>query len=201
MIARAGLFLILAAWAAVGCAFTRTPSQTLRTATEQLLLSTALDRSLTDLTVPLAEGSSIAIQAVGFAVPPVAAYVGNVDLDVVRAAVAGRIGELGFLIRDKPDQAQYLAHIIIQSLGTVQGETFFGMPPVQSVIIPFSLPELTLYKQQAQAAHMRYWIDLYEVATGRFIRSTPIHMGSAYYNQYTFLFLIKFHTTDLTLPP
>jgi hypothetical protein len=89
----------------------------------------------------------------------------------------------------------------VQALGTVQGETFFGMPPVQSVIIPFALPELTLYKRQAQTGYMRYSLDIYDSSTGRLVRSTPWYAGSSYYNQYTFLFLFKYNSTDLILPP
>jgi hypothetical protein len=77
--------------------------------------------------------------------------------------------------------------VLVQSLGTVQGETFFGMPSVQSVLIPFSLPELTRYKAQVQSGYMRYSIDLYDAARGRLIRSTPWYAGSSYYNQYTLI--------------
>jgi hypothetical protein len=89
----------------------------------------------------------------------------------------------------------------VQAFGTEQGETFFGMPPVQSVILPFALPELTLFKLQNQMAYMRCSFDIFESATGRHVRSTPWYVGSSYYNQYTILFFIYFRTTDLVLPP
>jgi hypothetical protein len=90
---------------------------------------------------------------------------------------------------------------MVQALGTEQGVTFFGMPPVQSVIIPFALPELTLFKLQNQRAYTRLSLDIFETATGRLVRSTPWYVGSSYYNQYTILFFIYFRTTDLVLPP
>src|SRR5437899_2055864 len=82
-----------------GCAFSRTPSQTVRTATEQLLLSQAIERSLHDLSVPLAEGSTVMIETVGFAVPPTA-FIPS-DLNYARDTVAGRLGQLGFRIHPK----------------------------------------------------------------------------------------------------
>jgi hypothetical protein len=94
-------------------------------------------------------------------------------LTYVRDAVAGQFGRLGFRIHPKAEESRYIVRVLVQSLGTVQGETFFGMPSVQSVIIPFSLPELTLYKAQVQSGYMRYSIDLYDAASGRLIRSTP----------------------------
>ena len=180
-----------------GCAFSRTPSQTVRTATEQLLLSQAIERSLHDLSVPLTEGSTVMIETVGFAVPPTA-FIPS-DLNYARDTVAGRLGQLGFRIHPKDEEAKYLVRVLVQSLGTVQGETFFGMPSL--AILAIALPELTLYKAQYQSGYMRYSIDIYEAATGRFIRSTPWYTGSSYYNQYTLLFLFKYNSTDLILPP
>ena len=180
-----------------GCAFSRTPSQTVRTATEQLLLSQAIERSLHDLSVPLTEGSTVMIETVGLAVPPTA-FIPS-DLNYARDTVAGRLGQLGFRIHPKDEEAKYLVRVLVQSLGTVQGETFFGMPSL--AILAIALPELTLYKAQYQSGYMRYSIDIYEAATGRFIRSTPWYTGSSYYNQYTLLFLFKYNSTDLILPP
>lgn len=179
-----------------GCAFSRTPSQTVRTATEQLLLSQAIERSLHDLSVPLAEGSTVMIETVGFAPPT--AFIPS-DLNYARDTVAGRLGQLGFRIHPKDEEARYIVRVLVQSLGTVEGETFFGMPSI--AILAIALPELTLYKAQLQSGYMRYSIDIYEATTGRFIRSTPWYTGSSYYNQYTFLFLFKYNTTDLILPP
>ncbi len=179
-----------------GCAFSRAPSQTVRTATEQLLLSQAIERSLHDLSVPLAEGSTVTIETVGFAVPPTAF---PSDLNYARDTVAGRLGQLGLRIHPKNEEPRYILRVLVQSLGTVQGETFLGMPPI--AILAIALPELTLYKAQLQNGYMRYSIDIYEAASGRYIRSTPWYTGSSYYNQYTFLFLFKYNTTDLLLPP
>ncbi|WP_447983028.1 hypothetical protein [Nitrospira sp. Nam74] len=180
-----------------GCAFSRPPSQTVRTATEQLLLSQAIERSLHDLSLPLAEGSTVMIETAGFAVPPTA-FIPS-DLNYARDTVAGRLGQLGLRIHPKNEEPEYIVRVLVQSLGTVQGETFIGIPSV--AVLGFALPELTLYKAQFQSGYMRYSIDVYESATGRFIRSTPWYTGSSYYDQYTVLFLFRYNTTDLILPP
>ena len=180
-----------------GCAFSRPPSQTARTATEQLLLSQAIERSLHDLSVPLPEGSTVVVETVGLAVPPTA-FIPS-DLNYARDTVAGRFGQLGFRIHPQKEEAKYIARVLVQSLGTVQGETFLGMPSV--AILAIAVPELTLYKAQFQSGYMRYSIDIYEAATGRSIRSTPWYTGSSYYNQYTFLFLFQYNSTDLLFPP
>jgi len=183
-----------------GCALNRTPTQTSRSATEQLLLSQAIERSLNDLVIPLAAGASVTIEAAGFAVPPINVGASS-DLTYAHDAIAERLGQLGYYIRPKAEEATYLARVLVQSLGTVQGLTFFGMPPVQSVLIPFALPELTLYKHQAQSGYMRFSIAMYEMSTGRFLFSTPWYSGSTFFDQYTFFFLFTYNSTDLNSPP
>jgi hypothetical protein len=208
-----GLMMMLA----LGCGLVREPSKTPRTAIEQLMLSHAVSRSLNDLAIPLESDASVMVEATGFfvdrtflqggdstesAVPMNGTlYTAGSDLPMVRSFVEGRLGELGYRLQSRREEARYRVRVMVQALGTEQGVTFFGMPPVQSVIIPFALPELTLFKLQNQRAYTRLSLDIFETATGRLVRSTPWYVGSSYYNQYTILFFIYFRTTDLVLPP
>jgi hypothetical protein len=198
-----------------GCALTREPSRTPRTAIEQLLLSQSISRSMEHLTVPVAESESVNVEVVGFPSDrsllqtsfPTAA--GNSplglhvlrheasDLPVLHGKLEARLGALGLSLRSRREDAQYFMRVIVESLGTEQGESFIGMPPVQSVLLPFSLPELTIFKAQRQRAYTRYTADLYDVRTGRLLRSTPWYEGGAYYNQYSFLFFFTVHGSDL----
>jgi len=91
--------------------------------------------------------------------------------------------------------------VMAEAFGTMQGGVFVGMPPVQSVLIPFSLPELTLYKNQSQSGYARLHMDIYDNRTGEFLGSTPKLIGRAYFNQYTLLLLATWHRTDVTAPP
>ena len=213
------IVIALTAATVAGCAMAREPSKTPRTAIEQLLLSHAIERALDDLTVPIAEGSSVAVEVEGFSnyLPFQSAgqstkdsqpqtlqnpvYGPQSDLFYVHDAVEGRLGELGYRLQDRLQDAQYRIKVLVKALGTEQGETFFGMPPVQSVLLPFALPELTLFREQDQMGYMRYSLDVYEVGTGRFISSTPWYLGTAYYHQFTVLFFLRFKRTDLTFPP
>jgi hypothetical protein len=187
-------------------------SITPRSAVEQLLLTQAVKRALADLAVPLPEGAMVTIEVSGLQTDRAHVHLNEVqafgvidapswDLAYVRDAAAARLGELGYLVTRTVDDTAYVARVMVESMGTNQGRTFFGMPPVQSVLIPFSLPQLTLYQEIDQLAQVRLYLDLYESRTGRFIRSTPSWIGSAYYNQYTILFFFSFRTTDLVQVP
>lgn len=208
---------LVAAWCLcglAGCGFVQEVSKTPRTATEQLLLSQAVEGALADLALPLPEGTSVSLEISGLQTDRAHLHLDEEDvkfgvidspswdLAFVRDLVAGRLGELGYRIQTRPDGgATHVVRVLVQAMGTNQGKTFFGMPSVQSVLIPFSLPQLTLYQELSQLAHVRFHVQIFETATGRFIDSTPMLRGSTYYDQYTVLFFITFKITDLIAPP
>ena len=115
-------------------------------------------------------------------------------------AVGRWLGEQGLRRLPKGQETTYRIQILVQSLGTEQSQSFFGMPPVQSALIPFALPEVSLYKAQYQSGFARFRLDIFETITGQFIRSTPWFQATTFYNEYTLLFFIDFHRTNLILP-
>jgi hypothetical protein len=180
------LLLLLAA-----CAPSRELSKTSRTTTEQLLLSQALHRSLSSVSIPLPDGSSVAVEPVALK---------DTDAVFARELVASRLASLGLRVQKKEEEANYLVRVIVQTLGTNQETSFFGMPPVRSVLLPFALPELPVYKHEHQQAAVRLRLEIFERATRRFITSTRWYEGLTYFDHYTLLFFIGFHVTDLTEP-
>ena len=95
------------------------------------------------------------------------------DFLFVRDTVAVALGRMGYRIRKRDDHPAYLVRVAIEALGTMQGLTFVGMPPIQSVVVPFALPELTLYKLQAQSGYARFHLDVFDNLTGAYKGSSP----------------------------
>lgn len=196
-----------------GCALTQEVTRTPRNAIEQLLLTQAVERSLTDVTVPLPEGATVRVEVSGLQTDRAHMHLSKEDtaygvidspswdFAYVRDAVSARLGELGYLIKNAMDETDFLVRVKVESMGTNQANTFFGLPAIQSVIIPFALPQITLYQDLDQLAHVRLHLDLYESRSGRFVRSTSKFIGSAYYNQYIVFFFFTFRSTDLLYPP
>ena len=211
---RVGVILCLFT-ALLGCAISREPTRTPRTAIEELLLSSAVQRSMNALSLPLSPVESVAVEVVAFptdrlllqdrfiadpnAFPVVPTPA--TGLVLVHGLAEGRLGVLGFPLQQSRHQARYFLRLLVLALGTDQAQSFIGIPAIQGGLFPIALPELALYKAQRQQAYMRYKIDIYESATGRFIRSTPWYEGSAYFNQYLVLFFISFRSTDLPEAP
>lgn len=194
-----------------GCAIQQEVSRTPRTAVEQLLLTGAVDQALTNLTLTLPPQADLHLEVSGFYIDRGRLTMrdqtsGTVqdpipDSFFVRNTVAVALGRMGYRIRNRDDHPAYLVRVAIEALGTMQGLTFVGMPPIQSVIIPFALPELTLYKLQAQSGYARFHLDVFENLTGAYKGSSATIIGRTHYDQYTALFYLTWIRTDLTAPP
>ena len=223
--------VVLASLVCVGCSnreFTRTP----RTGTEQLLLSHALEKSMTFLSPPSAVPGTVAVDVIGFVgerqtlqptflanspminnnTTPTSGSgsteanfptlrPGGADLGMMRAVLEGRLAEWGYTPVERREDADLLVRVLAWALGTDQGQSFFGMPPIQSTIIPFSTPALTLYEAQRQMAYVRFSVQIYDGRTGRWRVPMQWYDGSAYFTQYTLLFFITFQSTDILEAP
>lgn len=195
----------------MGCSLEQELSRTPRTAVEQVLLTQAVNQALTNLTVQLPAGVNIELDATGLESDRSRLRMTNSDLGTlnspnrdilyIRDTVAAELGRRGYLVRARDMESPYLVRVMAESFGTMQGITFFGMPPVQSVLIPFALPELTLYKQQNQSGYARLHLDIYDNRTGEFLGSSATLVGRTFYNQYTVLFFLTWNRTDIDAPP
>ena len=125
----------------------------------------------------------------------------SLDLLLIRDSIATGLARLGYRIDPRETEPAYLARVVVESFGTTQGLTFIGMPPVQSVLIPFSLPALVLYSAEGQKGYARVHVDFFEYQSGKLVGSSPTTIGRTYYNQYTLLFFFTWQTTDLSAPP
>ncbi len=186
-----GLLLTLVCFLSA-CAPSRDPSKSLRSATEQLLLSQAVERSFEDVSVPMLKNATIVLEVAGL----------TSDQFYVRDAVAAHLaGTLGARIREQRADAKYLVRVMVQALGTELDQSFFGMPQVEGGLIPIALPELPLYKFVRQIGYVRYALHVYDTATGQLALATPWFTKTATSRQYTILFFLTFRTSTLTDPP
>lgn len=184
------LVLSLTSACSVGHKITHTP----RTAIEQLLLTEATERSLSHpdfAPLPIPPESAVTLVVDGL----------TKDSDVLKRIVTGWLREQGYVVRGSQENATYRLEIMTKAFGTEFAQTFFGMPAFQSVLIPFALPELALYKAQYETGYARYYMDIVDIATDRSMGPTPIYTGETYYNDYTIFFLFRFSSSNLTEEP
>jgi hypothetical protein len=174
-----------------GCVGLRDPGKPLRTAITQLLLSQALERALDGISLPVPGDAAVLVEAVGITRD----Y--TPDQEYARQVVALHLARQGFRLAKNEAAATYRITIVLQTFGTEQGVRFLGIPPLQSIFLPFPIPEIALYKSVNEKGLARLSVNVIESATGTLISSGPWYGSATYYNQYTVLFAINFHLTDL----
>ncbi len=177
-----------------GCGAMNTiPVPTSPTAVQEFLMAQAVDRSLPEektIPLPLTYGDTVSVDSSEL----------KEDKGFMKSAISGWLGERGLKIALDPTKAKYRIHILVQSLGVEQRSSLFGIPPIQSTLLPIALPEMAMYSSQKMSGYTRFRLHIYETATGRFVRSTPWFQGSTYFNEYTILFFFDFEFTDLIAP-
>ncbi len=183
------LFVLLSGqW---GCSLTRESTDTLRSPMEQLLLSQSLERSFAETHIPFSPDTPVYLEANGY----------SSDTYVAKAAFQDWLSRQGYLIKSDPEEADYTVRLNVQSLGTETDLTFIGLPPISGTFIPVSLPELSFYKSVEQVGYTRIIADIFDTTDYQHITSLPMLEGQVYYTNYTLLFIISWHTTDLNPPP
>lgn len=176
------------------CSTAHKSTQSRRSAIEQLLLSEAAKNSLPqqfDISLLLPQHASVYIDISGI----------STDKSFVRDVLAGWLGQQGYRVQNDLEKAQFQLIIIVESLGTEYRNSFIGIPPISSTIIPVSLPELALYKAEYQTGYIKFYFNIFELPSGRFVQSSPSFLAETFYNEYLFLFIVSFHSTNLLSPP
>ena len=169
------------------------------TPTEQLLFSQAIQRGLKDVDVEIPKGTPITLEASGLRVDQ--SLHGDVIHQHMKNVVAGWLGQQGLLIREEEKDATYRVHLILESLGTTQRTRMFGLQAASPALLPIAIPELALYKRLRNQGYVRLYFDIFEMDTGRLIRSTEPRIGSVTETAYTVFFFIRWRDTDMDLPP
>jgi hypothetical protein len=151
---RAGIFVALMV-ALAGCAASRS-SNTSRTATEQMLISNAIDQSLNKVDFRPFAGHNVFL---------VDKYVDCVDKSYVISSVRHRILIAGGVMVDDPAKADIHVELRSGALGTDTSESFVGVP---EVTLPgmLTLPELRVLTRSSQVGTAKLGLVAIDARTG-----------------------------------
>ena len=179
-----------------GCSTTR-ESQPARTATEQLLISTAVDRALDRMNLRIPEGTKIWVDAANFE---------GYDQKYAVGAIRDRLmREGGRLVADR-GQADAVVEIRAGALSTDSDSMLIGIP---SMDLPIPLagqaktPELSLVKKNRDQGVAKIGITAYDAKTGvpeSFTLAEPIY-GFTNRTRWVVLSLFDWNESDLLTPP
>jgi hypothetical protein len=151
-------YLVLTA-AVAGLAFaggctSRTVSNTPRTAIEQMLLSTAVDRALAKFELPPElKGEKVYLDFSNYE---------SVDGGYVKAATRARFNQLGAIPTTEADEAHFVAELACGGLGTEFKSTLLGVPSIPLPNAPVAMPEAPVLKTTEQTGIFKLLVFIHD---------------------------------------
>jgi hypothetical protein len=157
-----GLLLLLSS---AGCGTTRW-TDTPRSATEQLLISDAIERAVSGLDFSALSGNSVFFDSQYLA--------GSVDEKYLVSTVRQHLLASGAYLREYRDEADYVVEARSGAIGTNRDEVLVGVPQVNvptfvplPVGLPSTIPEIPFVKSTDQEGVAKIAVFAYHRETGR----------------------------------
>lgn len=159
-----------------------------RSASEQLLFSTASDRAADKLTFNMAPGTKVFIDT---------SYVEGTDSKYLISSIRDRVARRGGDLMDDKGKAELIIEPRIGALSVDRDRTLFGTPAIPVPLVGIELPEIAIFKRSYQQGVVKLAATTYDPKTGLMVQSLdPVY---AFSNRRDWVFLIFFSwsTTDL----
>lgn len=185
---RGSLFLLL--FVAGGCLQTRV-SEPPRTAVEQLLISTAADRSLQRVEWHMFDGKRVLVDT---------NYFDSYDRPYVLGSIRNLLSIHGALLATNVGDAEIIIEPRSGALSTDSSSSLLGMPSLP-VPIPlagtFESPELALLKTDKLFSTAKIALFAYDQKSRKHVYSSGPLVGKASHKYYKFLGYLSLTRTDL----
>jgi hypothetical protein len=169
-----------------GCAKTKMTA-TARTATEQLLLSNAVDQSLTRVDFASFSGQKVYFDD---------KYLDGVDKQYVVGSIRHRLMQSGASVVADTASADVILEARSGALGTDLAETFYGLP---EVVIPgmVTIPELKLATRNNQTGTAKLGFVAYDAKAGNVLGSGGVSIAVSDHNDWNVLGVGPFKSGSL----
>ena len=154
-----------------------------RTATEQLLLSTATDSALENASFPWLDGKRVFVEE---------KYFESYDKGYAVGLIRQRLSASGALLVKADDRAEVIVEIRSGALSMDSSQTLFGLPAM-TLPVPLSgmvpTPQIGLYVKDSFDSAAKIALFAYERPSGRYLQSAGPMEGRAYLRRYKLLFV------------
>lgn len=147
----------------VGCGVTRS-TDTTRTATEQLLISDAIDRAVQTMNLQPLSGQTVFLDDSKLS--------DTVDRNYFISTLRQQLLANGCELRDQRDQADFVVEARAGAIGTDRNDLLFGIPSITVPQIPLvqpvpaAIPEIPFAKRKDQRGIAKIAVFAYHRATG-----------------------------------
>ncbi len=139
-----------------GCASSKT-SNTARTATEQMLLSNAIDRSLSNVSFDQMVGRKVFIDD---------KYLESVDKGYVMGSLRHKTLAAGASLAKSADDADLVLEVRSGGIGTDTEDSFIGIPSIGVPGMPITIPDMKLISHSKQIGTSKLGLVAYDPKTG-----------------------------------
>lgn len=168
--------LLVGASLATGCATTKT-SNTARTGSEQLLISSAIDRSISKVHFSDFAGYKVFVNET---------YLEGVDKGYLVGSIRHGILKNGGSIVASADTADIVLEARSGGIGTDSQESFVGIPGIGIPGMPIELPEIKFASRSTQMGTAKIGLVCYDAKTGAVMgdggKATALtHNNDSYY--------------------
>ena len=181
-------FFALAALLVSGCTTIRSTSP-LRSAQEELLISTAADRAASALAAQMPTGVKAYLDTSNFAAQ---------DSQYAVAAIQDSFLRRGLRIASDRTQADTIVMLRAGALATDERSTLVGTPAFTLPFLPtLSIPEVALYKESVNKGVAKFAASVYDPKTGALKVSTDPALGFSWESDGVVLFLFSWEKNDL----
>jgi hypothetical protein len=191
---RSILTVAAAALVLCSCTTART-SAPVRTATEQLLISTAADRAAAQLSLGIPKGTKVFVDT---------RYFQGYDDGYAVSAIRSQLLKSGLELVDERKDAQAVIQVAAGALSTDQKSLLIGIPQLTVPYIPMgnsvTVPEIALFKQAEEEGVAKFVATGYDAKTGKLLATTDPHYGFSHNINHTVLLFFSWSTGDL-IPP
>lgn len=179
------LFLLLA-----GCTTVR-ETQPARTATEELLISTAAERAASQMVAQFAPGAKVFVDA---------SYVEGLDTKYTTSAMRDQLARDGAHLVDDRKTADVVVELRSGAASIDESSFLIGIPSF-NVPIPltgaFTFPEIALYKKAQQIGTSKVAMTAYEQKDGTYKFTVGPDLGLSNKTQWTLLLFISWGRNDI----
>jgi hypothetical protein len=183
--------ILLCALSLAGCTTARQTTP-LRTATEQLLISSAADRAAAQLSVGIPRGTRVYLDT---------RYFQGYDEGYAEAAIRTQMLKGGLALVDDRDKAEAVVMVSAGALSTDTKSMLIGVPALQFPFIPvgtsISVPEIALFKTAEDKGVAKFVATGYDAKTGKLIATTDPRYGFAHNTNHVVLLFFSWSTGDL----
>ena len=162
-----------------------------RTATEQLLLSTATDHAVKDIDLAAVKGKRVFFDK---------SYFKSYDDGYALGSIRELLSTNGALLVAERQGSELVVEVRSGALGIDSRDSLLGLPEM-AVPVPLAgqvqTPELALYKAQHADSVARFALLAYETDSGAFVHSSGPMVGKSKFHHYKVLGFINWRITDI----